>query len=218
MNAAGTQADPQRAIGGGIEGLCAGVLPARHDFRPGVAEAVAVAGRHQRQTRRAWRRRNPDRRSPPLPWCATSTTSAFRSLACRRTQVAFDHLADIASEQGRPVRGFDAQHATRLVGEIGKMRRRVQEAEAHAVPGPTLPRDAVGGLERQPRIVRRRTSRRQGTPLRTAAKPPAWSLSPWLITARSTRCTPSACSVGTTARSPASNPSRTAGPMSYSSA
>jgi len=51
-------------------------------------------------------------------------------------QIAFDHAADVAGQQERPVRGFHAQHAAGFVAQVGKMRRRMQESEEHVVPNP----------------------------------------------------------------------------------
>ena len=69
---------------------------------------------------------------------------------------------------GRPCAAFDAQHATRLVAEIREMRRRMQEAEAHAIPWPALPCDAAAA-RRHARALRRARRVDRELPRRTAA-------------------------------------------------
>ena len=64
-------------------------------------------------------------------------------------QAALDDLADIAHQQQRTVRSFDAQHATGFVAQIRKMRPGMQEAETHAIPIPLVTRPARTAARRR---------------------------------------------------------------------
>ena len=69
--------------------------------------------------------------------------------ACSRTRRASTCRPMSPGSRATLPRGFDPQHAGTVVAQVGKQRRRMQEAERHAIPLPGLPR--AGTWPRSPR-------------------------------------------------------------------
>lgn len=118
-----------------------------------MPEAVAVAGGHQRVPRAGGGdERGVGRAAAAVVRDHHDVGPEVARLALR--QALLHRRADVAGEQQRAMRGFHPQHAARLVAQRREVRRRVQQAQPHAIVGPGVAGHA-GPRACEPRVLRR---------------------------------------------------------------